>query len=203
MPRPKASKTRPDSLDVALGNDEAREAVFAFLEANTLEATQRLLKAEYDIERSIAAIGAWAEARRAQAKFNGFLEKIRTSKERAGEVAQAVGSVSDLTEANVALLAQGLLDAQLAEDPALKKEAAGLIFFALGGLAKNKDADAKMLAAKTAHRKFEFDAAKAALKHAGKLQEIAKSAGSDHEQVGQAVELMFGKPPAPGEAGEE
>lgn len=195
-----AGKARPESLQAALRTPENRDALFNVVEGGTLQEAQAWLWETLKIRRSLDAISSWAQSERTERAFADQLAKLRSNQERAASIAQEVGDAFDIAKANVALLGQALLDAQLAGDEAAKAKAAQLMFFALSSIAKNKQADAQMLAARTAHNKFQFDAAKAALAAAADLQEIARSAGSEREKVQRAVDRLFGERPETVEA---
>jgi hypothetical protein len=190
-------KLRSDSILDGL-TPEQQDAVYAQGNAakNSLKATISWLRAEFDVEISDTRLSAWLARRRQEEAFQARLEELAAADEHARTVAQDFGDVAHLTEANIALLSQDLLDAQLAQSPAAIKAAAMNLATLVEAFAKNKKADADVEAAQTQRDKFQFDAAKAALAHAAELQEINASKLDDTEKRERAIKVLFGDRPA-------
>lgn len=188
-------KTRADSVLDDL-SPEQREAVFAYCERVSLEKGIAWLKAEFDIEVSDSTLSKWLGKVRHEKKFATRLDQIAVANQRAGVVATTIGDALQLSQANILMLNQALMDAQIAgDDKAVKKAILPLVML-IEAVAKNKKADADVQDAETARSKFQFDAAKAALAAAADLQEISRSKGSEREKVERAVKRLFGEKPA-------
>lgn len=197
MPR---RKTRADGLIDSRLPRAAQEELFRLSEEenHSLAQLQEWLVSKYELEISRDSISRWLISERQladQAKFERMLMDLQGASDRAGQIADAVGDAAQMHEANVALLSQALLAAQQSGDPAQIKFAVGGLSFLLDSVAKSRKADADVLSAKVARDRFQFDAAKQALKHAAELQEINKTTGSEREKVEQALLVLFGEKP--------
>lgn len=187
-------KIRNDSRLDAL-SAEAQEAVFAFCEKSNLDKGVDWLRAEFDIEISKTRLGVWLEKQRADHDFAEMLGSLRAESGRAEIVARTVGDAQQMTESNVALLSRALFEAQRLGKPEAIKRAVFGLSMVIEAMAKDRKSKADVMTANTQREKFEFDAAKLALKHAAALQKINEGSGDERAKVAQAMLKLFG--PAP------
>jgi hypothetical protein len=187
-------KTRSDAVLNRL-TEEQRDRVFTQCEPMALEGAVRWLKAEFYVTISPGRLSKWLAQERTERNFMARMEAMRESSRRAGYVAQQVGDAQEMTESNIALLSQALFDAQCSGDRKEMKAAAFNLSMVIEAMAKDRKSKADALSAETGRDKFQFDAAKSALKHAAELQTINQSAGSEREKVDRAVERLFGRRP--------
>lgn len=196
MARPSLhAKSRVESLDVAIKTAAQREAFYEFVVAHTVEEAIVELRDRYGVTRKKTAIYDWAEKVRGEKDFREELERIRIAQQRSEQMVDAIADQTSLDKSLAMALKTAFLDAQIAQDDKAMKGAAARLFFVLSGLAKEKDAGAKMIAATTAQEKFQFDAARAARAHAKEILAIDSSKGSEHEKLSRIVDKMFGQRP--------
>jgi len=187
-------KTRSDSkLDQLAPNEQ--ESVFTECEKKKLADGVRWLKDEFDIEISANRLSKWLEKRRNDNTFSELLAEIRADADRSDQVAEALGDVGKLNESNIKMLSQALFSAQRTGNTKAVKNAVFGLSMIVEALAKERASTASVITAETSRNRFQFDAAKLALKHAAELQDIQKSSGSEREKVERAVETLFGKKP--------
>jgi hypothetical protein len=160
---------------------------------HTIAALVKWLDAEFAITISASALSTWLARRRSEHLFADRLERIRAASARAERMAGEVSRRAEMTNASVTMLSAALQDALLDEDTASAKSSAKLLASLLEATAKEKAAEAAIASSKLAAQKFQFDAAKAALKHAESLQQVAKSSATDREKLQQGVRILFGE----------
>jgi len=182
---------------------EARDMFFAAAEKMNLDEAAALLEREFDVKLSAKSVGLWLGERRTQAaiasrdaQFQTRLLEIAASSKNAQELRDLLGKLDVLTEANLALLSESFMAAQLKGDAKEIKNLAFLFSAVLDATAKSRRADAAVQDSITSRDKFQFDAAKACLKHAKELYQISCSTGTENEKLEAAVGLVFGQKPA-------
>lgn len=192
-------KTRPEAWWNKIPA-EMREAVYDHGEAHSLEATLRWIEAEFGVATNRTSLSEWLELMRGekslQARFAERLERLQAASDRAEAVGEMVGKTCGLHEANVALLSQALLDAQLEgkgeEREALAIQLSGLI----DSISKKERATAATETAALNRQKFQRDTCKLFLEwhESEEAKRIAAQPGTTQAQkielLGQA---MFGE----------
>lgn len=177
---------------------DVQEKVFLFVEGGTLAKAQAWLRDEWELDLSASTISRWATKYRtdkASAEFQLRLIELTAARNSAVEMKRQLGDLGVINEANLGLLSQAFLNAQISGDTKTIK-ALGFLFTAtMDSVSKLRRADAAVADSITSQQKFQFDAAKIALKHAAKLQEINKSTATEKEKVERAVIHMFGTKP--------
>jgi hypothetical protein len=175
---------------------EQLEAVFRFTESHTLEVSAKWLEAEFGVDMSPQQLGKWAEDERTQRAFEARLLKIAQASKQAGALKKRLGSLEEVTDANLSLLAQAFMAAQLTGSQADVKKLAFQFSMLLDAVAKSRRAGAAVRDSETARQKFEFDAAKAVLKHMAELKAITSDSDlSEEERTRRIRERVFGVQP--------
>lgn len=140
---------------------------------------------EHGIQLSRASISRWASRRR-RARSQTTYAQLKT--------APAGADLASVVDANALLLNQMILAAGRNEDPYTMMHASKVFANLLGTVARTRRADTSRLAAETTRRKFEYNAALAALEHAEELHKISSENQEDKElRVAKAIYRMFGK----------
>jgi hypothetical protein len=181
-----------------------QQKVFAFIERTTLDKATAWICKHYQEwlpggKLSAVSVAKWAGKMRKKMQEALVVErllKLQDANELADRLAADVGKIAKLNDANVMLLSQALLDAQLVGDKTAMKALTAQFMLVLGTVNQAREVDVKKTAADTLKAKFYFDAAKQALKHAAALKAINESEGTDREKIDRAVEKLFGKRPA-------
>jgi len=193
MSRKTNSNGKLDALDEA-----QQEAVFAYCNRAgvSLAVGAKWLADEFDVEISAGRLGKWLEKRRIDEEFAEVLSSVRSDRDRAQLLSREIGSAAELTEANIAMLGQALFETLRNPKLAGVRKAAAMNFaMVLEANAKDRKSKADVQVAETQYKKFQFDAAKAALSAAAELQDINRSKGSEREKVERAIDRLFGKRP--------
>lgn len=179
-------------------SQDQQDEIFRLVEKGTLVEAQKKL-ADRKIQLSLTSISRWAtkeRERRLREKFSARLIELTAAKKNAESISTKVGDLGILNDQNLALLSQTYFNAQVTGDMKTMTLLGEQLTFLMDAVAKIRRANAALADSATAREKFEFDAAKLALKYAAELQDISKSSGSQREKAARAVERMFGKRPS-------
>jgi hypothetical protein len=118
-------------------------------------------------------------------QFLERLQRIEDNRDRASLVNQVCQGSDAMTEANAALFAQAIFEEF--NKPAEEQDEKRLVQYMSVAL-KARSVD-------LAYERFNFDAAKRAIKCAAQLQEINVGAGGEDEKIQKAITVLFGERP--------
>jgi hypothetical protein len=119
------------------------------------------------------------------------LEQIRQARDQAMLIGNVVGTATDITDANIVLIAQAVFE-ELLKPPEERNETKLAQYMSLG--IKVKDQNLKARAGDLAFERFHFDAARKSLAFASQLQRINEGTADERAKIEEAMVLLFGKP---------
>jgi hypothetical protein len=185
-------KTRPDSRLDKL-TLEQQDAVFTRCETISLEDGVCWIKTEFKISISEMCLSRWLRKHRASRSVAARLDQIQQARDQATLIGNVVGTATEITAANIVLIAQAVFDELL--KPAEERDEEKLAQYM--SLAIKVDSQHyKARAGDLAFERFHFDAARKALAFTSKLQRINESGVDDRAKIEEAMALLFGKPVA-------
>lgn len=138
---PQKSKATLDNASPALA-----AATYEHTKSHALKETSDWLKRQHGICLSPQQLGKWAARRRAEEGSVAWAIKLREvaeASDNAKKVTDKMGSLTDLAHANLALLNQALLDAQITGSPADIKRLTVLMSLLLDAVSKKQSAEAR------------------------------------------------------------
>lgn len=178
--------------------EEEQEEAFIYVEAHTLAEAKTWLHSRFGIMLNGSSISTWATRKRtekANFEFHRLLGEIKTDAARANLLEQKLGDLSPIRRANVNLLSQELFRALVDQNENRTKRSARLLAPLIEALAKQNSAEAALVRATVARARFQFDAAKAALRSLTDLQEVIRLPLDEKEMCERVVKLLFGDKP--------
>jgi hypothetical protein len=187
------TSTRKIRIDSRLSQltAEQQDDVIAHCESITLADGVSWLKAKFSLTLSEMALSRWLRKHRAHRSVAARLEQIQHARDQATLIGKVVGAATDITGANVVLIAQAVFD-ELVKPPDERDEAKLAQYMSLA--IKVNEQNLKARAGELAFQRFHFDSAKKALGFASQLQRISESGADERAKVEQAMVLLFGKP---------
>jgi hypothetical protein len=188
---PHYRKIRGDALLNRL-KPEQQDEVIAYCESTTLEAGVAWLKAQFNIGISTCALSRWLKKQKLDVAAAIRLKEIRAARQYATLIGKAVGSTSELTEANSVLIAQAVFEELL--KPEEKRDQARVAKYMNVAL-KAKDQQMRDKSLSLAESRFRFDASKSALREAARLHEINQGPEDEREKIEKVMLLLFGPKP--------
>ncbi len=114
---PSEPRKRHATLDKLTAAQQAM--VFAYVESHTLMQTCDHLRSELGIEISCTAVGNWARRYRFDLQLKARVDEILRARCSADHLVSQVGDTKSIEKANLALLGQAFMDAQLTGDAAV------------------------------------------------------------------------------------
>jgi len=178
-------KTRPD-CKLGVLPPEQQEAIFAHCESVTLQEGARWLVEEHHIRLCTHNLGVWLRKRRILNSVAPRLDAIRDARDRAMLIGSVIGSSTEITDVNSALISQAVFEEFM--KPAGERDEKQLIQYMKLALSAR--------VSELASERFRFDIAKKATEHTDKLQEIKRGGGDEREKIEKAIEVLFGKEPS-------
>jgi hypothetical protein len=170
---------------------EQQDEVLAHCEGISIEEGVSWLNARFGVTLSKPALSRWLGRRRVESSVASRLEEIRQARDQAMLIGKVVGTATDITEANIVLIAQAVFD-ELLKAPEERDVAKLAKYMSLG--IKVKDQNLKARAGDLAFERLHFDQARKALAFASRLQRINESGVDERAKVEEAMVLLFGKP---------
>jgi uncharacterized protein (DUF342 family) len=183
-------KTRADSRLSHLTADQ-RDEVFAHCESVSLAEGVAWLKVTFNLTLSEMSLSKWLARQRVHCSVASRLEQIRIARDQATLIGKVVGSATEITDTNIALIAQAVFEELL--KPADERDEDKLAKYMSVGL-KARNLNLKARSNDLAFERFHFDSAKKALDFAPELQRINNSGLDERAKIEEAMTLLFGKP---------
>ena len=98
---------------------EQQAAFFAYVESHTMRQASDHLRCEFGIELSSPAISTWSRKYRFDLQLKARVDEILRARCSADHLVSQVGDTKSIEKANLALLVQAFMDAQLTGDAAV------------------------------------------------------------------------------------
>lgn len=194
------NRVRRGKLDTQLSPEGQAELITRMDNGMTYAQAIAWLREKHGVEITHGCIWQWISRHRrekAGRTFDRLLETLKADKEQAAALRGEALTIRDLNQANILLLSQALFEARRNDDTPSMMTAARMLGTVMGAVNGAKRADISAFAAETGRRKVDFDAAAAALQHAGELQKLHRDKSLPHrEKVARAVLRLFGPRPA-------
>jgi hypothetical protein len=150
------------------------------------------LKTEFNLQTSSSALSTWLRRERARRSMAERMERLLLAREQALLVGRTVGNATGITAANSVLISQAVFE-EMQKEPILRDQKKLTELMRLCLAARDQEIKEKVLALN--HSRFQFNASKAALQHAKKLQEITEGGGDEREKIEKVMVLLFGEEP--------
>jgi hypothetical protein len=172
---------------------EQQDEVMAQCESLTLLEGIAWLNTQFNIELSDRALSRWMTRKRKEATASTRLIDIKTARVHSRLIMKATESATEITAANVVLIAQAAQDELMKE--AKERDETRLAKYMSVAL-RARDQEMRNIALSLAETRFRFDASKAALREAARLQEINQGPEDEQEKIEKVMLLLFGPEPA-------
>lgn len=151
------------------------------------------IKDTFNVKISENRLSVWLRHRRVELSNAARLESLRNTRDSAILIGKVVGSATGITVANSVLISQAIFE-QLSLPEEERDEKRLTSYMQLALKARDQEIRESSLALQT--DRFQFDAAAAALKKAGDLQQINQTGGDELAKVEAAIKVLFGERPA-------
>jgi len=188
---PQYRKIRGDALLNRLKPDQQDE-VIARCESSTLEEGVKWVKAQFNITISTCAMSRWLKKQKMDGAASARLEEIRAARQFATRMGKVVGSATEITDANSVMIAQAVFE-ELLKEKEDRDETRLAKYMSVALKAREQETRGKALS--LAESRFRFDASKAALREAARLQEINQGPEDEQEKIDKVMLLLFGPKP--------
>jgi hypothetical protein len=170
---------------------EQQDDVITHCESIKLEDGVAWLKATFNLTLSEMGLSRWLRKHRALRSVAARLQQIQDARDQATLIGKVVGAATDITDANVVLIAQAVFE-ELLKPPSERDEVKLSHYMALG--IKVNEQNLKTRAGNLAYQRFHFDVGRKALAFASQLQRINESGVDERAKIEEAMVLLFGKP---------
>jgi hypothetical protein len=193
-PRAKNSSPRNCRTEKQLDllTPQQQEQVFAHCEPIRLRDGVAWLKTEFEITLAETRLRIWLRKERVRKNIEARLDKICEARDGAKLIAGAVRSASEITDANLVLLAQAAFE-EFLKDP--EKRDAKLLAEYMAFALRARDLELRGSANQLAREKHYFDLAKKSLEFVDQLRAINDSPDDERTKVDKAMVLLFGERP--------
>jgi hypothetical protein len=170
-----------------------RETVFAHCGARPASEGVLWLRSKFNFQISERSLRRWLQLERGKRAHPPNLDRLGRVKEQAAFIRDLLSSSAGITLASSILIAQTAFE-ELLKPPEDRdeKRLTECMRFALQAWAqeiKDKAVDLNI-------SRFQFDAAKAAMREQKELQKISEENCDESEKIEKVIELLFGKRPA-------
>jgi len=170
---------------------EEQDEVIAHCDSIKLGDSVDWLKGRFDITITETALSKWLKKKRVERLVATRLDEIRQARDQAMLIGKVVGTATEITDANIALIAQAVFE-ELVKPPEERDETKLAKYMALAIQLKNQHLKGR--AGDLAYERFHFEAARKALAFSGQLKRITESGGDERAKIEEAMVLLFGKP---------
>jgi hypothetical protein len=185
-------KTHP-SCKLSKLTPEQQDMIFAHCGTAPLEEGAAWIKKEFAIDLAGNNLGRWLHRQRLQRALEPRLAHIRDMSDCATLVRNILGAATELTEANIILVAQIVFEEF--SKPVAERDHERLVqYMKLVLQARNQDIRNRSV--DLAYERHHLDVATLATRHAAQLQEISAGEGSESEKIKEVIKLLFGERPS-------
>lgn len=191
LPMKNYRKIRGDTVLNRLTPDQ-QEEVLAYCEGVTIREGITWLEAQFNVTLSKRSLSDWLKKRRIDLAAVARLKEIRQARDHAARIGKVISSATELTEANTVLIAQAVFE-ELMKPEEHRDEARLARYMSAALKARGQEIKDKSLS--LAESRFRFDASKAALREAARLQEINLGPEDEREKIEKVMLLLFGPKP--------
>jgi hypothetical protein len=175
-------------------DDIDQDLVFSHCEpaSVTLEDGIEWIKETYSVEIKKSALSDWLRKRRIEHSQSARFDKIREDKACATMMGKVFGTALELASGNVKMIQQAIFE-ELQKPIGERAEKRLGLYMDLAIKARAQEIKQQALALDK--DRFQFNAARSALKAAAQLQQINQTGGDERSKIEQASLLLFGEDP--------
>ena len=184
-------KKRPESRFNSLTQAQ-KDAAFEWCESASIRQGVLWLKDQFNLKVSRSVLGAWLRQQRALRSMASEVSRLRDIHDRASVIGNVVGTATPITLANSVLFAKAVFE-EFNKPEDQRNQDLMVHYMELALTAREQELKASAL--ELGFTRFQFNAARTALKHAAAPQSINASPEDERARIEAAVTLLFGKPP--------
>jgi hypothetical protein len=172
--------------------EEQQEQVFDHCYGIRLRDGAAWLKAEFGITLAESKLLLWLREERVRRTLEAQLDKIRDARDGAKLIAGAIGTASEITDANLVLVAQAAFEEFLKKP---EERNAKLLGDYMALALRARDLELRGSANQLAREKHYYDLAKKSLEYVEQLKGINDSVDEERVKIDKAMVLLFGEQP--------